>query len=88
VAALAWTLVAVTAAMVALDAYAIRKVFMSPFYDPGQRWAQAALILLFPLGGACLTLYLCRDDMPMFQPTPVDHAIDGDSSHVDGAHHD
>lgn len=85
---LAWILVAVAAATVALDAYAIRKVFMSSLYDPGQRWAQTALILFFPVGGACLALYLCRDDVAMSYPTSVGHAVEIDPSNVDLTHHD
>ena len=81
--ALAWILVGAGVATLSLDVYAIRKVFASSFYDPGQRRAQAALILFFPLGGACLALYLCRDDIPCFQPTSVDYAVNVDPSHAD-----
>jgi hypothetical protein len=81
--ALAWILVVAGVATLSLDVYAIRKVCASSFYDPGQRRAQAALILFFPVGGACLALYLCRDDIPCFQPTSVDHAVDAVSSNID-----
>ena len=84
--ALAWMLVAAGAATLSLDVYAIGKVYASSFHDPGQRRAQAALILFFQVGGACLALYLCRDDIPSFQPTSVDHAIEIDPSNVDLDH--
>ena len=76
--ATAWTLLALFALILCLDAYAIRKVLASSFYGPGQLWAQAALILLVPILGAYLALYLCRGDMPMFQTPPVDHVQDID----------
>lgn len=57
----------------ALDAITVRKVLDSPFYEPAQRWAQAALIPLVPIFGAYLTRYLARVNVPLFQSPPVDH---------------
>ncbi|UUZ48214.1 hypothetical protein LP420_35800 [Massilia sp. B-10] len=53
-----WIFLALAMACLCLDAYAIRKIFASPFYEPAQRWAQATIIVLVPVFGAYLTLYL------------------------------
>lgn len=82
-----WLFLALVAATLGLDAYAIRKVLASPFYEPGQRWAQAVMILLVPLGGAWFALYLSRDVVPLFQSPPVDHVKDIDPTCSDIAYH-
>lgn len=81
----AWLLLALGIAMLCLDAYAVRKVYSSEIYEKRQFWAQTALILLVPLVGASLAIYLCRDNVPLFQKPPVDHVrdIDGTCSDVD-----
>jgi len=73
-----WTFLALGALLLCLDAYAIRKVLASSLYGPGQLCAQVALILLVPILGAYLALYMCRGDVPMFQKPPVDHVQDID----------
>ena len=73
-----WIFLVLIIATLGLDGYAIRKVFASPFYEPGQRWAQVVLVVLVPLGGAWLVLYLCRENIPLFQNPPVDHVKDID----------
>jgi hypothetical protein len=71
-----------------LDIYAVRKVFLSPYYSAGQRYAQAAIIVCLPIAGAYVTIYLARADVPMFQSPPVDSfaniEVYSDYSH----HHD
>jgi hypothetical protein len=76
--ATAWTLLALAALILCLDAYAMRKVFVSSLYGPGQLCAQVALILLLPILGAYLALYMCRGAVPLFQKPPVDHVQDID----------
>lgn len=82
-----WTLLALGVAMLCLDAYAVWKVFASSFYGPAQRWAQTALILLVPIAGAWLALYMCREDVPLFQSPPGDHVWDIDPAGSDIGHH-
>jgi len=82
-----WTLVALGTATLCLDAYAMRKVFTSSFYSRGQHWAQTALILLLPLAGAWLALHMCREDVPLFQKSPVDHVQDIDPTCSDFDYH-
>ncbi|MRW84766.1 hypothetical protein GJ698_11790 [Pseudoduganella sp. FT26W] len=81
----AWFFIALATVALALDAYAIRKVFTSSFYEPAQRWGQTALILLVPLFGAYLTLYLAREHGTQFQSQPADHLqeIDGTCGDID-----
>ncbi len=55
------TLLALGAVIVCFDAYAIRKVYLSELYEPMQFWAQTLFILLVPLLGALLAIYLWRD---------------------------
>ena len=81
-------LVALGAVTVALDAYAIRRLFMSPFYETRQRWAQAAIVLCAPLAGAWMILYMAREKVPMFQKSPLDHTANFDLSAGDFGHHD
>lgn len=82
-----WTLVALGTATLCLDVYAVLKVFTSSFYGPGQRWAQTALILLLPVAGAWLALYMCREDVPLFQKPPIDHVQDIDPTCGDIDYH-
>lgn len=81
----AWLRLVVGTALLCLDVYAVRKVYTSELYEKNQFWTQTALILFVPLLGAFLALYLCRDNIPMFQKPPADHArdIDGTCSNVD-----
>ncbi len=71
----------------ALDAIAVRKVFASPFYEPVQRWAQVALIVLVPIFGAYLTWYLAREHVPLFQSPSIDHVKDIDPTCGDIDYH-
>lgn len=73
-----------------LDVYALRRVFISPFYNTGQRYAQAAIILCIPLAGAYVTIYMARDSVQMFQKPPMDFVTDIDpmSSDVEMHAHD
>lgn len=68
-----WILLALAALTLCLDAWAIAKLCMSPFYEPGQRWAQAALVLCVPVAGALLVLYMAHDSIPVFQSPPMQH---------------
>jgi len=72
-------------AIVCFDAYAIRKAYLSELYEPIQFWAQTLFILLVPLLGALLAIYLCRDRIPLFQKPPEDGVrdIDGTCSNID-----
>lgn len=81
----AWLRLVVGTALLYLDVYAVRKVYMSELYEKNQFWAQTALILFVPLLGAFLALYLCRDNIALFQKPAADHArdIDGTCSNVD-----
>lgn len=81
----AWILLALGTAVFCLDAYAIRKVHVSELYETHQCVAQTALILLVPVLGAFLAIYLCRESIPLFQKPPVDlmQDIDGTCSDVD-----
>lgn len=81
------TVAALCMATLCLDAYAVWKVFTSSFYGPGQRCAQTALILLLPIVGAWLALYMCREDVPLFQKPPVDHVQDIDPTCSDFDYH-
>ena len=74
-------------AVVWLDVFAERKVMAASIYSRGQLLAQAALILFLPLLGAALALYLCREDLPLFQQPPVDHVRDIDSTMSDLDYH-
>jgi hypothetical protein len=74
-------------AVVWLDVVAARKVLAVSIYSRGQLWAQAALILFLPLLGAALALYLCREDLPLFQKRPVDHVRDIDPTMSDFDYH-
>jgi hypothetical protein len=85
--ATAWTLLALAALILCLDAYAVRKVLASSLYGPGQLCAQVALILLLPLLGAYLALTMCRGDAPLFRKPPVDHVQDIDPSCDDFDYH-
>lgn len=82
-----WILLALAVVTLALDAIAVRKVLASPFYEPTQRWAQAALILCVPIFGAYLTWYLAREQVPHFQSPPVDHVEDIDPACGDIGYH-
>lgn len=82
-----WILLALAVVTLALDAIAVRKVLTSPFYEPTQRWAQAALILFVPIFGAYLTWYLARENVPLFQSPPVDHVKDIDPTCGDIDYH-
>jgi len=82
-----WILLALAVVTLGLDAFAMRKVFASPFYEPEQRWAQAALILLVPIFGAYLAWYLAREHTPLFQSQPVDHVKDIDPTCEDIDYH-
>ncbi|RFP15295.1 hypothetical protein D0T24_01175 [Duganella sp. BJB480] len=82
-----WLLFTLTVITLGLDVVAMRRVFTSPFYEPAQRWAQAAVILFVPIFGACLAMYLCREDMPLFQSPPVDHVQDIDPTCSDIDYH-
>lgn len=73
--------------MVCLDTYAIRKILVSDLYSPGQRWMQIMLILLVPILGASLAIYLCRSDIQLFQKPPVDHVGDIDPTCTDIDYH-
>lgn len=73
-----WSLWLLGAAALGYDVFAIRRVCTSSFYSPAQRWAQVALILLLPIIGAYLALYMARDNVPLFQKPPVDHVQDID----------
>jgi membrane protease YdiL (CAAX protease family) len=70
-----------------LDVVAARKVLAASIYSQGQLWAQAALILFLPLLGAALALYLCREDLPLFQKPPVDDVRDIDPTMSDFDYH-
>jgi hypothetical protein len=59
-------LIVLGAFILCLDVFAMRTIFTSSFYDRGQHWAQAALILFAPIIGASLALYLSREDVPLF----------------------
>jgi hypothetical protein len=82
-----WIFQGLAVVTLGLDAFAVRKVFASPFYEPAQRWLQAALILLVPIFGAYLTWYLARDNAPLFQSPPVDHVKDIDPTCGDIDYH-
>lgn len=82
-----WIFLALAVVTLGLDAFAIRKVLASPFYEPAQRLAQAALILLVPIFGAYLTWYLAREQVPLFQSPPVDHVKDIDPTCADIDYH-
>jgi len=73
-----WIVLVLALITFGLDAFAIRKVFISQFYEPAQRWAQTTMILLVPIFGAYLALYLAREHTPLFQSPPVDHVRDID----------
>lgn len=81
----AWILLVLGIATLCLDAYAIRKVYMSGLYETHQCVAQTALILFVPVLGAALAIYLCRESLPVFEKPPVDllQDIDGTCSDVD-----
>lgn len=67
-----WIFLMLVGVALGLDIFVIRKVFTSSFYEPAQRWAQVVLILLVPIFGAYLALYLARENMPLFQSPPAD----------------
>ncbi|MCC2957725.1 hypothetical protein LK542_19075 [Massilia sp. IC2-477] len=69
-------LLALCAAVLLLDAWAAWKLFRSPFYDAGQRGIQLALVLLLPVAGAWVVLYMARKDLPPVRSHPVDHVQD------------
>lgn len=73
------------AAVLCIDAYAVRRIHLSKLYEPSQLLAQTVLILLVPLLGAYLAVYLCRDRIELFQKAPVDlvQEIDGTCSNTD-----
>lgn len=81
----AWLLLLVGVTILCLDAYAVRKVYLSQIYEKSQFWAQTVLILSVPLLGAFLAIYLCRETIPLLQKPPADHVrdIDGTCSNVD-----
>jgi hypothetical protein len=70
-----------------LDLSAVRKVWAASIYSQGQLWAQVALILFLPLLGAALALYMCREDVPLFQGQRSDHSRDIDSTTSDLDYH-
>lgn len=73
------------AAVLCFDVYAVRRIHLSKLYEPTQLLAQAVLILLVPLLGAYLAVYLCRDRIELFQKPPVDlvQEINGTCSNTD-----
>jgi len=81
----AWILLALGTATLCLDAYAIRKIYVSELYEAHQRVAQTALILFVPVLGAFLAIYFCRGSISLFQKPPVDlvQDIDGTCSDID-----
>lgn len=50
--------------LAALDGLAIWRVFRSPFYTGSQRLGQIVFVLLIPILGALLVLYLVRSNPP------------------------
>jgi type VI protein secretion system component VasK len=82
-----WILFVLGVVVLCLDAIAMRKVLASSLYSPAQLWAQAALILGVPVLGASLALYMCRENLPLFQRRPVDHLSDIDSTTSDIDYH-
>lgn len=72
----------------ALDMVALRRLWTSAFYERRQQWLQSVLVLLLPVAGAWLILYLCRTEMPKFQAPPRDSLGDFDISDFPGGHHD
>lgn len=72
------TLLAFGVITLGIDAFAIRRVLTSPFYESAQRWAQTVLVLFVPIFGACFALYLARKDIPLLQSPPEDHVKDID----------
>jgi hypothetical protein len=81
-----WALLGLGALALVLDAIAIRKVFLSPFYGPSQRWAQAGVIVLFPILGAYLALFLAREKLPPHEGPPADHIRCLDETSADLTH--
>ena len=82
-----WVLVVLAVVVLGLDAFAMRKVFVSPFYEPAQRWSQVVLIMLVPIFGAYLTWYLACEHASLFQSPPVDHVKDIDPTCGDIDYH-
>lgn len=82
-----WIFLGTGVVVLGVDALAVKRVFASPFYEPVQRWAQAALILFVPIFGAALALYLSRENVPLFQSQPVDHVKDIDPTCTDIDYH-
>ncbi len=66
-----WIFLGAGVVVLGVDALAVKRVFTAPFYEPPQRWTQAALILFVPIFGAALALYLSRENVPLFQSQPV-----------------
>ncbi|MFL6658411.1 MAG: hypothetical protein ACJ8GW_10095 [Massilia sp.] len=81
-----WVLLGLGALALVLDVFAIRKVFVSPYYDRSQRWAQAAVILFIPLFGAYLALFLAREKLPPLEGPPADHVRGLDVTSADLTH--
>jgi hypothetical protein len=82
---MAWILLALGTATLCLDAYAIRKIYLSKLYEAHQCAAQTALILLVPVLGAFFAIYVASGSIPQFQKPPVDllQDIDGTCSDID-----
>ncbi|GAB3468138.1 hypothetical protein GCM10027321_36250 [Massilia terrae] len=81
----AWILLALGTATLCLDAYAIRKIYVSELYETHQFVAQGAMILFVPVLGALLSLCVCHESTSLSQKPPVDlvQDIDGTCSDID-----
>lgn len=65
-----------------LDAWAIWQVKCSPYYESGQRRAQAVFIILVPILGALLAAYLAS---PTQNASFTPPSADDDAESVSGA---
>ncbi|SFI17011.1 hypothetical protein SAMN04515618_11269 [Collimonas sp. OK307] len=59
-----------------LNCVAIWKSFHSSYYSRAQQWGHVGIVLLVPVLGAFLTLYLSRQETPTAHSRPVD-GLDG-----------
>jgi hypothetical protein len=82
---------AIFLALAGLDCWAIWKVIRSSFYSNGQRLAQIAIVILVPLLGSLLVLYLARPQPSVSSGKyPVEHKDPQDIAfiNIDIGHHE
>lgn len=47
-----------------LNVYATLRLYLSPLFEPRQKWPQLGMVWLLPVLGALLVIHFCREPRP------------------------